>query len=723
MENYIITGMHCQACQVRVEKAVKAVEGVTDCTVSLLTNSMKVEGDVSTKTIIKAVKNAGYGARVKSGITEIETDNSLTVMRKRFIFSVIILIPLMYVSMGHMMWGFPVPGFLKDNHWGIGIYELVLSGIVLVINRNFFINGFKGIIHKSPNMDTLVALGAAASFGYSVYSLFAMRTDYYFESGAMILTLVTLGKMLEAKAKGKTTNALKSLIQLSPKTAVVLNNGVEETVPVDRVKVGDTFIVKPGSSIPVDGIVKEGFSAVNESAFTGESVPVEKKCGDGVFAATINTNGHMVCEATKVGNDTSLSEIIRMVSDASTSKAPIAKIADKVSGIFVPVVIIIALLTFVIWMLLGKTVGFSITRAVSVLVICCPCALGLATPVAIMVGNGLGARNGILFKTAEVLEMTGKVRTVVLDKTGTITNGKMQVVDIIPFGNITRDELLKTAASLEAKSEHPISKAISDMAQKEGVTQYEVSGFRSVSGNGLEGIINGEKVYGGNEGFVKPQISPDLYKTAKELSLEAKTPVFFSTDKTILGIIAVTDTVRKDSKEAVEKLKKLGIHTVMLTGDNEVTANVIAKTVGVDEFIASVKPDEKENIIRKLMADGKVAMVGDGINDAPALTAADVGMAIGTGTDIAMESADIVLTKSSIMDVAKAIKISRETLKIIHGNLFWAFFYNVIGIPLAAGALTFTGWNFNPMFAAAAMSLSSVCVVTNALRLNLKNII
>ena len=761
MEQYNVTGMSCAACQARVEKAVNAIDGVDSCAVSLLTNSMGVEGSASPEEIIKAVEAAGYGASLKKSNKESSTaadyedslkDTETPVLKKRLIASVILLIPLMYVSMGHMLWNWPLPAFLDGNHVAMGLYQLLIAGFIMVINQKFFISGFKGLIHRSPNMDTLVSLGATASYAYSVYALFAMsgavmdgNTDrvmyymdqFYFESAATILTLITVGKTLEARSKGKTTDALKALMKLAPKTAVILEGDTEKTVPIEEVKVGDKFVVRPGDSIPVDGIVKEGESAVNESALTGESVPVEKQTGDKVSAATINTSGYMVCEATRVGEDTTLAGIIRMVSDAAATKAPIAKIADRVSGVFVPVVIGIAFVTFVVWLLVGQTFGYAIARAVSVLVISCPCALGLATPVAIMVGNGVGARNGILFKTAAVQELTGKTQIVALDKTGTITTGVMRVTDVIPADGISENELLTAAYALESKSEHPISKAIIEHAKESGAKLIETTDFEVLSGNGLKAKINGAFVAGGNTRFItdilnskdalsnvtlkNPSKSASVSASAymDELAGQGKTPVLFTKDNKLIGIIAVADTIKDDTPQAVSDLKKMGIHVVMLTGDNEITAKAIAEQAGVDEVVAGVLPDGKEAVIRKLMENGKVAMVGDGINDAPALTRADVGIAIGAGTDIAIDAADVVLMKSSIRDVAAAIRISRATLRNIHENLFWAFFYNVIGIPLAAGCYVAAfGWTLNPMFGAAAMGLSSFCVVSNALRLN-----
>lgn len=763
MEQYNVTGMSCAACQARVEKAVNAVQGVESCAVSLLTNSMGVEGSASSEEIIKAVESAGYGASLKSAIAATSDnyedslkDTETPILKKRLIASAILLIPLMYVSMGHMLWNWPLPPFLDGNHVAMGLYELLIAGFVMVINQKFFISGFKGLIHRSPNMDTLVALGATASYAYSVYALFAMSgavmvgdTDrvmyymdqFYFESAATILTLITVGKTLEARSKGKTTDALKSLMKLAPKTAVILEGDIEKIVSIDEVKVGDRFVVRPGDSIPVDGIVKEGESAVNESALTGESVPVEKQPGDKVSAATINTSGYMVCEAARVGEDTTLAGIIRMVSDAAATKAPIAKIADRVSGVFVPVVIGIAAVTFIVWLLVGQTFGYAMARAVSVLVISCPCALGLATPVAIMVGNGVGAKNGILFKTAAVQELTGKTQIVALDKTGTITTGIMRVTDVIPVSGVSEKELLTAAYALESKSEHPISKAIIDHAKENDIELQETTEFEILPGNGLKAKLGAETVAGGNAKYiteiteshdvltectVRIDKIKDVAECTKavsvctdELSAQGKTPVLFTKDNKLIGIIAVADTIKDDTPQAVSELKKMGIHVVMLTGDNEITAKAIAEQAGVDEVVAGVLPDGKEAVIRKLMEHGKVAMVGDGINDAPALTRADVGIAIGAGTDIAIDAADVVLMKSSIRDVAAAIRISGATLRNIHENLFWAFFYNVIGIPLAAGCYVAAfGWTLNPMFGAAAMGLSSFCVVSNALRLN-----
>jgi len=750
MEQYNVMGMTCAACQARVEKAVNAVDGVENCAVSLLTNSMGVEGTASSVDIIKAVEKAGYGASLKSAQNnkngngnDVDSlvDKETPKMQMRLVASIVLLIPLMYVSMGHMMWNWPLPGFLDGNHVAMGIYELLIAGLIMVINQKFFISGFRGLINKSPNMDTLVALGATASFGYSVYALFAMTSavmtgqnemvmyymdQFYFESAAMILTLITVGKMLEAKSKGKTTDALKSLMRLAPKNAVLIDGNGEREVSIDEVKVGDRFVVRPGDSIPVDGIVVEGQSAVNESALTGESIPVDKQVGDKVSAATINTSGYMVCQAERVGEDTTLAGIIRMVSDAAATKAPIAKIADRVSGVFVPLVITIAIITFAVWMLVGQTVGYAIARAVSVLVISCPCALGLATPVAIMVGNGVAAKTGILFKTATSLENAGRTQIIALDKTGTITTGIMQVTDVISFGtgNNTSDdaELLKVAYALEAKSEHPISKAIMEYAVSKNMELSEITDFEVHPGNGLVASFEGEKIAGGNAAFISKKTGTsigELNNKISELASQGKTPVFFAKGTELLGIIAVADTVKEDSVEAIAELKGMGIYVVMLTGDNKITAKAIAQRVMVDEVIAEVKPDGKEAVISELSKHGKVAMVGDGINDAPALTRADVGIAIGAGTDIAIDAADVVLMKSSIRDVAAAIRISRATIRNIHQNLFWAFFYNVIGIPLAAGCYVAAfGWTLNPMFGAAAMGLSSFCVVSNALRLN-----
>ncbi len=748
MEQFTVTGMSCAACSARVEKAVSKVSGVTSCSVSLLTNSMGVEGTASPEAIIKAVTDAGYGAQLKGGkedstakgtITNAEDalqDRETPILKKRLIASLGFLVVLMYFSMGHMMWGWPLPAFFEGNHIAVGLVQLLLAIIVMVINQKFFINGFKGLIHKAPNMDTLVAMGSAASFVYSTYALFIMTDaqvkgdmetvmeymhEFYFESAAMILALITLGKMLEARSKGKTTDALKSLMKLAPKTAVIIKNGTETTVPIEQVKKGDIFVVRPGENIPVDGIVLEGTSAVNESALTGESIPVDKAEGDLVSAATINQSGFLKCEATRVGEDTTLSQIIQMVSDAAATKAPIAKVADKVSGIFVPAVITIALITIVGWLLVGETFGFAIARGISVLVISCPCALGLATPVAIMVGNGMGAKHGILFKTAVSLEEAGKTEIVALDKTGTITLGEPKVTDILPNDGITEKDLLTLALSLEKKSEHPLAKAILQKAKEENLEPFEVSNFKALSGNGLTAMWNNHVLHGGNYKFIseKANISTKMKQVSEQLSEEGKTPLFFAKDSNLIGIIAVADVMKEDSPNAIKQLQNMGIHVVMLTGDNERTAKAIGKLAGVDEVIAGVLPDGKESVIRSLKEKGKVAMVGDGINDAPALTRADIGIAIGAGADVAIDAADIVLMKSQLTDVPAAIRLSRATLKNIHENLFWAFFYNSIGIPLAAGLfISILGWKLNPMFGAAAMSLSSFCVVSNALRLN-----
>ena len=751
MEQYNVTGMSCAACQVRVEKAVNALPGVKSCAVSLLTNSMGVEGDVSASEIIKAVENAGYGASlkkngagVKSSSVDYEDDlldRETPKMKKRLIASVLLLVPLMYVSMGHMLWSWPLPSFLDGNHVAMGLWELLLSAFIMVINQKFFVSGFKGLLHKSPNMDSLVALGAGAAFVYSVFALFLMSgavlagdeekikylmNQFYFESAATILTLITVGKMLEAKSKGKTTDALKSLMKMAPKTAVLVEgegeSRTERTVPIEQVKKGDLFAVRPGDSIPVDGIVIEGQSAVNEAALTGESLPVEKTAGSSVSAATINTSGFLICQATRVGEDTTLSGIIRMVSDAAATKAPIAKIADKVSGIFVPSVILIALVTFAVWLLVGQSVGYAVARAVSVLVISCPCALGLATPVAIMVGNGMGAKSGILFKTAAAQEMAGKTQIVALDKTGTVTTGIMKVTDVIASEGVEESDLLEAAYALEAKSEHPISKAIVEYAEKKQIKLLETSEFEIKAGNGLSARLDGKIITGGNESYLSKgglAISRAQKAELEKLASQGKTPVLFARDKTLLGIIAVADTIKEDSAQAISELKNMGIHTVLLTGDNEITARAIAAQAGVDEVVAGVLPDGKEAVIRKLMESGKVAMVGDGINDAPSLTRADLGIAIGAGTDIAIDAADVVLMKGSLLDVSGTIRLSRAVIKNIHENLFWAFFYNIIGIPLAAGCYVAAfGWSLNPMFGAAAMGLSSFCVVSNALRLN-----
>lgn len=744
MKQYNVTGMSCAACSARVEKAVSKLDGVTSCSVSLLTNTMGVEGDVSSEEVIAAVESAGYGATLKGA--ERKSDNSekadnlkdteTPALLKRLIASLVFLIVLMYFSMGHMMWGFPLPEFMEGNHIAMGLIQLLLTAAIMVINQKFFISGFKALINRAPNMDTLVALGSSAAFIYSTYALFAMTNaqlagdmngvmtymhEFYFESAAMILTLITVGKTLEARSKGKTTDALKSLIKLAPKTAVILVDGKETQVSIEKVKKGDIFVVRPGESIPVDGIIIEGNSAVNESALTGESIPVDKSKGDVVSAATINQSGFIKCEASRVGEDTTLSQIIKMVSDASATKAPIAKAADKVSGVFVPVVIAIAIITAAVWLLVGEGVGFALARAISVLVISCPCALGLATPVAIMVGSGVGAKNGILFKTAESLEQSGKIKIVALDKTGTITKGEPKVTDIIAFES-DDTELMKTALGLECKSEHPLAKAVVAKADEEGLSPVEVDEFKISSGSGLSGVLKGEAVYGGNLRYVSEftKIPDTAIATAEELANEGKTPLYFVKRNKLLGIIAVADEIKEDSAEAVKELHNMGLHVVMLTGDNEKTANAVGKLAGVDEVIAGVLPDGKEKVVLKLRQKGRVAMVGDGINDAPALTSADVGIAIGAGTDVAIDAADVVLMKSRLSDVPAAIRLGRATLRNIHENLFWAFIYNAIGIPIAAGLfIPLFGWRLNPMFAAAAMSLSSFCVVTNALRLNL----
>ncbi len=751
MEQYNVTGMSCAACSARVEKAVSKVPGVTSCSVSLLTNSMGVEGTAAPEAVIAAVEEAGYGAARKEARAENSSrgsasssaaedslkDRETPKMKKRLTASLCFLLPLMYFSMGHMMWNWPVPSFLEGNHVAMGLIQLLLTTAVMVINQKFFISGFKGLIHRAPNMDTLVALGAGASYGYSLYALFAMTDaqmrgdvagvmsymhEFYFESAAMILTLITVGKMLEARSKGKTTDALKSLMKLAPKTATVVKNGVEETVSIEQVRKGDVFVVRPGENIPVDGIILEGHSAVNESALTGESIPVDKEAGDAVSAATVNQSGFLRCEATRVGEDTTLSQIIQMVSDAAATKAPIAKVADRVSGVFVPAVISIALVTVIVWMIAGQTIGFALARGISVLVISCPCALGLATPVAIMVGNGMGAKNGIMFKTAVSLEETGKTQIVALDKTGTITSGEPKVTDIIPAASVTESELLAYACALEKKSEHPLARAIIARAEEEKINgSLETEDFHAVPGNGLTGRLNGAGLAGGNLTFIgkKARIPDEARRKAEELSEQGKTPLFFSRDGEFIGIIAVADVIKEDSPRAVKELQNMGIHVVMLTGDNERTAKAIGAQAGVDEVIAGVLPDGKESVIRSLKKKGRAAMVGDGINDAPALTRADIGIAIGAGTDIAIDAADVVLMKSRLSDVPAAIRLSRATLRNIHENLFWAFFYNVIGIPLAAGVwIPLFGWQLNPMFGAAAMSLSSVCVVSNALRLN-----
>ncbi len=741
MERYDVTGMSCAACSARVEKAVKGVDGVVSCSVNLLTNSMNVEGSASEKDIIEAVKNAGYGASKKgkakseSGAKSDELEDRETPkLLKRLIVSLAFLIVLMYISMGHVMWGWYLPPFLDENYIGIALAELLLSAIVMVINQKFFINGFKGLIHRSPNMDTLVALGSAASFIYSVYATLAMTVspehaqhymhELYFESAAMILALITLGKTLEARSKGKTTDALKSLMKLAPQTATIMRDGKEEIVSIENVRKGDIFVVRPGESIPVDGIITEGHSAVNESALTGESIPVDKNVGDSVSAATINSSGFIKCEATRVGEDTTLSQIIKMVSDASATKAPIAKIADKVSGIFVPTVMTIALIAFAAWLIAGQTFGYALARGISVLVISCPCALGLATPVAIMVGNGVGAKNGILFKTAVSLETAGKTQIVALDKTGTITKGEPSVTDILPIGAKSEQELLTFAATLEYGSEHPLAKAIMDSAKEAGISPEETEDFKVLPGNGITATYKGKELCAGNADLVgkTADIPQSAKESAERFAENGKTPMFFAFDSKLLGIIAVADTIKEDSPKAIAEMQNMGIRVVMLTGDNQKTAEAIGKQAGVDEVIAEVLPDGKEAVIRKLQESGKVAMVGDGINDAPALTKADVGIAIGAGADVAIDAADIVLVKSRLSDVPAAIRLSRATLRNIRENLFWAFIYNVIGIPLAAGAFVEFGLTLNPMFGAAAMSLSSFCVVTNALRLNLFNI-
>ncbi len=750
MDQYTVTGMSCAACSARVEKAVSQVPGVTSCSVSLLTNSMGVEGTASAQDVITAVENAGYGVAEKAAPAagkgagpgavpgeELLKDQETPRLKKRLLASLGFLIVLMYFSMGHMMWNWPAPACLAKNHVAMGLLQLLLTAAVMVINQKFFVSGFRGLMHRAPNMDTLVALGAGASFVYSTYALFAMTDaqmqgdmarvmeymhEFYFESAAMILTLITVGKMLEARSKGKTTDALKSLMNLAPKTATVLRDGVETVVSIDQVQKGDFFVVRPGENIPVDGVVVEGSSAVNESALTGESIPVDKEAGDQVSAATVNQSGFLKCQAQRVGEDTTLSQIIQMVSDAAATKAPIAKVADRVSGVFVPAVIAIAAATIVIWLLAGQTFGFALARGISVLVISCPCALGLATPVAIMVGNGMGARHGIMFKTAVSLEETGKMQIVALDKTGTITSGEPRVTDLLPAEDFTEEELLGFAYSLEKKSEHPLARAILTKAQEQGLEAKEVEGFQAMPGNGLTAVLEGARLWGGNLTFMEKQaqVPEKLRSKALDLAGTGKTPLFFSRDGKLLGIIAVADVIKEDSPRAVQELKNMGIHVVMLTGDNERTARAIGAQAGVDEVIAGVLPEGKEAVIRSLKEKGKVAMVGDGINDAPALTRADMGIAIGAGTDIAIDAADVVLMKSRLSDVPAAIRLSRATLKNIHENLFWAFFYNVVGIPLAAGLwYPIFGWKLNPMFGAAAMSLSSFCVVTNALRLNL----
>ena len=743
MEQYTVTGMSCAACSARVEKAVKAVPGVTSCSVSLLTNSMGVEGTASALAIVKAVQEAGYGASPKAAAAETPSaeldalaDHETPRLKKRLIASLVFLAVLMYFSMGHMMWGWPLPHWFDDNHVAMGLVQLLLAGIVMVINQKFFISGFKGLLHRAPNMDTLVALGSSASFLWSTYALFAMTRaqvdgndalvmhymmELYFESAAMILTLITVGKMLEARSKGKTTDALKSLMKLAPQTATLLREGAEVTVPIAQVKKGDLFVVRPGENIPVDGLVLEGSSAVNESALTGESIPVDKAAGDKVSAATTNQSGFLKCEATRVGEDTTLAQIIRMVSDAAATKAPIAKIADTVSGFFVPAVISISVLTTLVWLLLGREFGYALARGISVLVISCPCALGLATPVAIMVGNGLGARNGILFKTAASLEAAGRTQIVALDKTGTITSGEPRVTDILPAEGVSESELLTLAASLEQKSEHPLAKAVLAYAETETIACPDVTDFAALPGNGLSARLDGMEIYGGNAEFIaaKASVPAELQAEAARLAAEGKTPLFFGGAGRLMGVIAVADTLKEDSPRAIRELQNMGIRVVMLTGDNQRTADAIGRQAGVDEVIAGVLPDGKEAVIRRLQESGKVAMVGDGINDAPALTRADTGIAIGAGTDVAIDAADVVLMNSRLSDVPAAIRLSRATLRNIHENLFWAFIYNIIGIPLAAGVFIPFGLTLNPMFGAAAMSLSSFCVVSNALRLNL----
>ena len=746
MEHYTVTGMSCAACSARVEKAVSAVPGVTSCSVSLLTNSMGVEGSATPDAVISAVQAAGYGASLKGAAQSVPSiaeqedalaDHETPVLKRRLIASLGFLIVLMYFSMGHMMWGWPLPSFFDGNHVAMGLIQMLLTIAVMVINQKFFINGFKSLFHGAPNMDTLVALGATASFGYSTYALFAMTGaqvrgdaaavmsymhEFYFESAAMILALITVGKMLEARSKGKTTDALKSLMKLAPQTATLLRNGQEVTVPIAQVKRGDVFVVRPGENIPVDGVILEGESAVNESALTGESIPVDKAVGDSVSAATTNQSGFLRCEATRVGEDTTLSQIIKMVSDAAATKAPIAKVADRVSGVFVPTVITIAVITTAVWLLCGKPIGFALARGISVLVISCPCALGLATPVAIMVGNGLGAKNGILFKTAVSLEETGKTEIVALDKTGTITKGEPRVTDVLPADGLTESALLALAAALEQRSEHPLARAVMLRAEEDKLSVSEVSDFRALPGNGLTATLNDEELLGGSLSFIstKTDVPQALRDKAEALAEEGKTPLLFARGGKLAGVIAVADVIKEDSPAAIAALRNMGIHVVMLTGDNEKTARAIGRQAGVDEVIAGVLPEGKESVIRRLQKQGKVAMVGDGINDAPALTRADIGIAIGAGTDVAIDAADVVLMKSQLSDVPAAIRLSRATLRNIHENLFWAFFYNVIGIPLAAGVwIPIFGWTLNPMFGAAAMSLSSFCVVSNALRLNL----
>ena len=746
MKQYNVTGMSCAACSARVEKAVSKLPGVTNCSVSLLTNSMGVEGSASDREIIAAVEAAGYGASVKGAENaaaaqapgeDALADRATPALKRRLWWSLGFLLVLMYFSMGHMMWGWPLPPYFDGNHVAMGLVQLLLTAIIMVINQKFFISGFRGLIHRAPNMDTLVALGAGAAFVYSTYALFAMTTaqvagdadavmswmhEFYFESAGMILTLITVGKMLEARSKGKTTDALKSLMKLTPRTATVVRDGAEQVVPIEQVAKGDVFVVRPGENIPVDGVVLEGETAVNEAALTGESIPVDKAPGDRISAATINQSGFIRCEATRVGEDTTLSQIIKMVSDAAATKAPIAKVADRVSGVFVPAVISIAIVTFIVWMLVGQTVGYSLARAISVLVISCPCALGLATPVAIMVGNGVGAKHGVLFKTAVSLEEAGKTQIVALDKTGTITSGEPKVTDVLPAQGVSEDELLRAAAALEQKSEHPLAKAVLDYAREQRTDVPEVENFRALPGSGLAATLDGAELSGGNLKFIGSQaeITDEMRSASESLAEQGKTPLFFCRGGVLIGIIAVADVIKADSPQAVKELQNMGIRVVMLTGDNERTARAIGRQAGVDEVIAGVLPEGKESVIRKLKQQGKVAMVGDGINDAPALTSADIGVAIGAGTDVAIDAADVVLMKSRLSDVPAAIRLSRATLTNIHENLFWAFIYNTLGIPLAAGAfIHLFGWQLNPMFGAAAMSLSSFCVVTNALRLNL----
>ncbi len=743
MKQFTITGMSCAACSARVEKAVSGVPGVTVCSVSLLTNSMGVEGTADPGEIIAAVEAAGYGAaekgtqkRGRAPTNDTLRDTETPAMKKRLIWSLVFLLALMYVSMGHMMWGWPLPSFFEGNHVAMGLTQLLLTAAIMVINQKFFVSGFKSLWHRAPNMDTLVALGASAAFVYSTYALFAMTDaqvrgdvdgvmaymmEFYFESAGMILTLITVGKMLEARSRGKTTDALKGLMKLAPQTATVVRDGVEVEVSIDQVQKGEVFVVRPGENVPLDGVVLEGHSAVNEAALTGESIPVDKEVGDTVSAATLNQSGFIKCRAVRVGEDTTLSQIIQMVSDAAATKAPIAKVADKVSGIFVPAVIAIAVVTTAVWLLLGQSVGYALARGISVLVISCPCALGLATPVAIMVGNGVGAKNGILFKTAVSLEETGKAQIVALDKTGTITSGEPKVTDVFPAQGVTEEELLRLANTLEKKSEHPLAKAILETCVERDISAEDVTDFQALPGNGLTASRQGERLSGGNLKFISSQteVSPDMKEKAEELAEQGKTPLFFSRDGQLLGIIAVADVIKEDSRRAVKELQNMGIHVVMLTGDNEQTARAIGTRTGVDQVIAGVMPDGKERIIRSLREKGKVVMVGDGINDAPALARADIGIAIGAGTDVAIDAADVVLMKSRLSDVPAAIRLSRATLRNIHQNLFWAFFYNAIGIPLAAGVFVPLGLTLNPMFGAAAMSLSSFCVVTNALRLNL----